>query len=239
MSRRTTKLPNRASESAGNAPIIVEPADGIGGTPDNGSSGDAAATGDAGRTVDPAAVAGPGCDGYQPERRGRGRPRGSRNATEKSVPANISGIEKTLLTLHMMLGAVVAPELALSDDAAREYAAAIQNVNRHYNYKVFDQKTQDWLNLGMLISAVYGSRFVAIRNRKRAEFAASRVVVPRAQAGDPVPGNPAPIPQNPDGRRDIPKDLENALRTGEIPGVGKVEFPRNHPLFSETTIRTH
>jgi hypothetical protein len=209
--------------------IIVEPVDNAGNGPaaraNGGGDGTSPAdTGNGTATVEPAAVA--ASDGDFTERKRRGRPPGSTNKT-KSVPANISGIEKTLYGIHQMLGAIIAPELAIGEDDAKELASSIHAVNRHYNVRMFDEKTQDWLNLIMVVGAMYGGRIVAIRDRKRAARN-TRPVMPRAQSENPVPGNAAPPPFA--AAPVVERPLDKNLRVGEIPGLGAIEFPPDHPL---------
>lgn len=222
MSRRK---PNPANGTG----IIVEPVDNAGNgtaaSTDGGSDGSRAADLSSGTTtVEPAAVS--ASDGDFTERKRRGRPPGSANKA-KSIPANISGIEKTLYGIHQMLGAIIAPELAIGEDDAKELASSIHAVNRHYNVRMFDEKTQDWLNLIMVAGAMYGGRIVAIRDRKRAARTA-RPVMPRAQSENPVPGNAAPPPFAAAPVTERP--LEKNLRVGEIAGLGVIEFPPDHPL---------
>lgn len=222
-------MSRRKSNPSDGASIVVQPFDNAGNGPatgaDGGSDGTRAKPDDTGTaTVEPAAVA--ASDGDFTERKRRGRPPGSTNKA-KSVPANISGIEKTLYGIHQMLGAIIAPELAIGEDDAKELASSIHAVNRHYNVRMFDEKTQDWLNLIMVAGAMYGGRIVAIRDRKRAARN-TRPVMPRAQSENPVPGNAAPPPFA--AAPVVERPLEKNLRVGEIPGLGAIEFPPDHPL---------
>jgi len=134
-----------------------------------------------------------------------------------------------------MLGAIIAPEFGMPPEEAKDFAKAIHDVNRHYNYRLLDQKTTDWINLIGVAGAIYMPRFMAIRERKKAE--ARPRPQPRPQAQNPVPGNP----QAPAGRSEIDLSMtareagfvvpsEREMRAGEIPGVGKIEFPADHPL---------
>jgi hypothetical protein len=222
-------MSRRKSDPSNGTSIIVEPfndaGNGAGASANGGGDGAGAKPDDGGTgTVEPAAVA--ASDGDLPERKRRGRPPGSANKA-KPVPANISGIEKTLYGIHQMLGAIIAPELAIGEDDAKELASSIHAVNRHYNVRMFDEKTQDWLNLIMIAGAMYGGRIVAIRDRKRASRVA-RPVMPRAQSENPVPGNAATPPFAAAPVTERP--LEKNLRVGEIPGLGAIEFPPDHPL---------
>lgn len=141
-----------------------------------------------------------------------------------------------------MLGAIIAPELALGEDDAHQMADAISAVNRHYQIRMFDAKTQDWLNLIMVAGAMYGSRVVAIRERVKMQRMA-RPVMPRAQTSNAAPGNPAsavsPMNNTPPAQRATGFDPSGdqttaaqtrAANTGIVPGIGDIHFPPEHPL---------
>lgn len=229
MSRRKSVL---ASGSA----IIVEPVAGArnetpGTADDSGDGNPAADSAGIGAPIDPASVA--ASNGDFTERKRRGRPPGSGNKT-KSVPAGISGIEKTLFGIHQMLGAIIAPELALGEDDAHQMADAISAVNRHYQIRMFDAKTQDWLNLIMVAGAMYGSRVVAIRERVKVQRMA-RPAMPRAQTANAAPGNPAsavsPMNNTPPAQQDQTTVAQTRVaNTGIVPGIGEIQFPPDHPL---------
>lgn len=229
MSRRKSSVSNGAS-------IIVEPVADARSSPSSSPDDISDATDNPGAgndtgTVDPAAVAAAGSDGNFPERKRRGRPPGVANKA-KAVPSSVSGIEKTLYGIHQMLGAIIAPELAIDTDDAHRLADAMASVNKHYKIAFFDEKTQDWFNLVMVAGAMYGSRVVAIRDRRAASRVA-RPVIPRAQSTNPVPGNPAPRSSEMNGVAASPQDeaMRREASQGEIPGLGKIQFPEDHPLF--------
>lgn len=58
--------------------------------------------------------------------------------------------------------------MALDQNEAKELAKGIANVSRHYDVST-SQKTMDIANLVMVCGMVYGSRILAIRNRRKAE----------------------------------------------------------------------
>jgi len=80
-------------------------------------------------------------------------------------------------------------------------AEGAANVARHYNV-IITEKTQDWLNLFMALSAVYGTRFVALlrknneQNKQRHE---GNVVDLKGHPIDEngMPVNPLTEPLNP------------------------------------------
>jgi len=131
-----------------------------------------------------------------------------------------------------MIGAnIIAPELSMPADECKELAKAVNDVNRHYNIKLLDQKTADWFHLIQVVAVMYGVRFMAIRERRKSERAVP--VRPRPQAQNPVPGNPAPPAQSPKldmSEAGFADPGARAARTGEIPGLGNIEFPADHEL---------
>lgn len=228
---------------------IVEP-ENMGGNADIGNSGEAssATASDSGagiavasNTIDPANV-GNGGDGSNDGgtvKRKRGRPPGSGNTT-KAVPADINGIERLLYSIHSMASILIAPEMTMDGPECREVAGAITAVNRHYNVKLLDQKTADWLHLAQVVGVAYFGRIMAIRERRKQS--ATVIPFPRAQSHNPVPGNPAP-PMGHNGgpplmAEDIPgftRPNGSGARQGEIAGLGVVEFPPDHELAPKGT----
>lgn len=65
----------------------------------------------------------------------------------------------------MMAAFFSTPELELDQKEAQELSEASIAVARHYDIGA-TQKTIDWTNLMMVLGAVYGTRFMAIRLRK-------------------------------------------------------------------------
>lgn len=129
-----------------------------------------------------------------------------------------------------MLSVLIAPELALDTEEKTEFggkseagylAQSIHDVTKHYETKFFDQKTLDWINLMQCVGAVYLTRFVAIRERRRAERA--RPINPQPPTVSPA----EPAQHHKNGGAAQPAYQDNMARA-TVPGVGDVVFPEGH-----------
>lgn len=83
----------------------------------------------------------------------------------------------------MLAMLVRTPELALDKDDAEKLAAGVHAVGQHYNWQAA-QKTIDITNLCMMAVAIYGAKFMMIRNR--AKSPAARPAANGAGDGGPV-----------------------------------------------------
>lgn len=93
------------------------------------------------------------------ERRGPGRPKGSRR---KSAPLDLSDLKDIVLMAHMAIAtAFSAPRLQLEDAEGEKLAGAVQKVLRHYDLPDVASETKDWLGLIMVAGTIYGTRFMA------------------------------------------------------------------------------
>jgi hypothetical protein len=71
--------------------------------------------------------------------------------------------------VHAMLALQLkTPELEVSEIEAREFAKAAQNVMRHYSVQA-TQKTIDWISFAGITAGIYGTRALAISNRRKEE----------------------------------------------------------------------
>jgi len=179
----------------------------------------------------------------QPRR--RGRPPGSGNKKAGAYPLNVRGLEKLLVGIHGGIAMLVSsPGFSLDTRSqifdgkteAEFLAQSIADVARHYNPKVFEQKTIDWTNLIQCLALVYGPRIYNIRADMRANKArhvnpkpsfnyGPKPVDPqpaanRAANGHQTPSHSTPVPPN-----DFSRPNEHDLRTGHVPGVGDIEVP--------------
>lgn len=111
-------------------------------------------------------------DGSIAKRRGRkpgagnsGASSGSRKNAGTSVSVN--GIEKILLSLHMMgASALNTPELMLDDSEAKMLAEGIAGVQEFYSYAP-SAETIAWANLIAASVAIYGPRAVTVYNNRQ------------------------------------------------------------------------
>lgn len=91
----------------------------------------------------------------------------------------------------MLAGITRTDELALSSDEAESLAGALATVNQFYQVEVAE-KTLAWINLAQVAGMIYGTRLVAIRQRRRAERA-DRVQQPDAADFPSTANGPAPL----------------------------------------------
>lgn len=152
--------------------------------------------------------------GESGEKRGRGRPAGSKTGSGQSEekppslvkppskPVDIDGLTLALQnTCAILSGVAKCPELELDSDEAKQVAAAYANVARHYNFSV-NEKAADWYNLMTVCGAVFGSKIIAIRMRKKSEKPSTQKPVfaqPQREAtpsqARPAPAKAPPPPQ--------------------------------------------
>lgn len=84
------------------------------------------------------------------------------------------------------------PELAVEKPEAEKLGSAMQDVAKCYGHAI-DPRVAAWIQLGMVASAVYGTRIAAIRMRKRAQAREARLKVTSISSG--VNGHPQPDAQ--------------------------------------------
>lgn len=132
-------------------PIIIDPTELEPGTADNGGS-----------------------DYPSGEPRKRGRPKGSGKSgntsggtakAKNTKEMDVDGLSAIFLSSHQLLAAIAkSPELAIDEIEAKNLAAGVSNVARHYNMGT-TQKTLDWFNLFQALALVYGTRIFAMRDK--------------------------------------------------------------------------
>lgn len=137
-----------------------------------------------------------------------------------------------------MLAALVGnPNLQLDSESkdydgkseAGYYAASVKSVSDHYKVEWLDQKTIDWINLLQCLGAVYGGRIFAARAaRNPPKLASVTPIRPQPETG---PLRAEPVRQAPAARAPAAQELPPGLEMGEVAGVGRVQFPADHPLM--------
>jgi hypothetical protein len=129
--------------------------------------------------------------------------------------------------------ALPVPEFELDSSEAKELAKAYTDVAQFYPSLRLGDHVTAMINLGSVVSIIVGSRIVSYKMRS-----ASNRATARKDAGKPVTdidmrgvlNNTPPAPSN--GRAPVaPREVAEDVRTGEIPGVGNVVFPPDHPLM--------
>lgn len=114
-------------------------------------------------------------------------------------------------------------------------AQAVLDVAKHYPIRGLDEKTIAWFNLSQIVIISTGAKIMAVRTRHAQENAtrASRQA-PRQPPVTPQPhqanGATVQSTQQAPPQEKPAQPLPRAERTGEIPGVGNIEFPADHPL---------
>lgn len=129
------------------------------------------------------------------------------------------------------------PEFALDHEEAKDLAGAYAELATHYPSLLLPAKTSAITNFGAQLTMIYGTR-LAIWRMKRAMNAPTPA--PRQAPQQPPMPQPSPVMQAPSGingasapnqqppmeTREVPPEMRRA----EIPGVGAIEFPEDHPL---------
>lgn len=147
----------------------------------------------------------------EPKRK-RGRPPGSKNAARdlnasKPVSIPVDAISATLFSLHAMAAAALkTPEFAIEESEAKKIAEASAKVAAHYNV-VANPKTVDWCNLAVTLGMVYGTRFMALRARAKAQA--------KQKSQRPQAGNVAPFPGAIPGSGTLPP-MDHGPGTGGV-----------------------
>jgi hypothetical protein len=73
-----------------------------------------------------------------------------------------------------MASKMLLPELELSEEESKTMARAISEVSQYYEIPMVSPQQVAWYNLTMTAAMIYGTRFVAYRNRTRKEAAEKR-----------------------------------------------------------------
>ncbi len=125
---------------------------------------------------------------------------------------------------------VVGPEFLMEPPESTEYAKAILEVAKHYPVRGFDDKMMAWFNLSQIVVIGYGSRIMMLRARVKSQGRAAPQAPPQPRTMPPAPGVQGNVQQPPGQPPPARPNGASAANRGEIPGVGEVEFPPDHPL---------
>lgn len=171
-------------------PIAISPIGGGDGDDQAGNDGNVIDIG-SGPAIDPAAT------GSAPDTgRKRGRPAGTGGKSRTAAPARkaekTSSLPIDVGTVQMFVamgGAFIAarakaPEIALDDEEAKQIAAALVNVGKHYNVPVSPIQ-QAWMGLAFTVGSIYFGK-VALLRMARAANPPSVANTPSAAAPDQV-----------------------------------------------------
>lgn len=199
-----------ASLGGGNGPIIGDIDTSIGAI-DLGSSGD---TGDGNASLGSGKRRGrprksPVDGGSSPDRTSgsgttRRKAKGNHNDSVKSL-------QGTLLVFHLgVAGAFKAPELALTEGEAGYLADPLAKVLSDYDFEP-DPKVMNVIHLIMAAGAIYGPRFTAINERKKANKA--KDITPKQKVQSPLETATAtPIqPQSPTPQKPVISEVDQAM----------------------------
>jgi hypothetical protein len=169
----------------------------------------------------------------------RGRPPGPAKAR-----INVSGVETCLLGIHQTLAmAFGISELAMNDEEAAQVAKSYVDVAEFYPVLQLPPKQLALVNFGSTLAIVYGAKFAAYKMRRA--MSRPSVVTPIRPAPSKTTGAgvttetpafaapPAQAPNGVDYSQAEVGPIDPKLRTGEIPGVGSVVFPEDHPMFGK------
>lgn len=162
-----------------------------------------------------------------------GRPAGSKN----KIPVDVSGMEKLLFSIGTMLHhSTHIPEFAVSHDETKAIADAWAECAKYYPSMNLDPAIAAPVNLAGVLTIFVGTRITSFRMRKAMERRARPQPPPPPTPRAPTEFQPQPAmtqqdingaPRPPEQERPIPS---KAMRVGEIPGVGTIEFAETDPL---------
>jgi hypothetical protein len=106
-------------------------------------------------------------DGEYTQTKRKGRPKASKQAKKESI----SAMAEILIKSHWMLAQLLdTEELLLNEKEGNNLASAIDRVQALYPEKtILNEELTAWLNLGMEVSVIYGTRYIAMKARKAKE----------------------------------------------------------------------
>lgn len=118
----------------------------------------------------------------------------------------------------------------MDNEEAREISRAYADVAEYYPAMKLSGETAALMNFIGVLGMSYGSRVMLYRMRRKEERKSSPKEPP--QSSKPAPIHTTPVPENSFGPAPETKPpVTQEMRTGEIAGVGHIEFPPDHPLM--------
>lgn len=136
-----------------------------------------------------------------------------------------------MLGIHSTLRASFSvPELELDEGEARELAKAYADVAAFYPALRMAGNVTAMINLGSVVAIVYGSRISAYKMRRNSERSQRRPQTQNHNVSEALSARP-PEQGNGAAPAEKPRVVPDEARKGEIPGVGTIEFPSDHPLM--------
>lgn len=99
----------------------------------------------------------------------------SSNGNSKRSPAQEAiPLASLLYSTHFLASKILVPELELTEDEAKTMGRALSEVGQYYDVPMVSPQQIAWYNLATTAAMIYGSRFIAYRNRSRKEAAEKR-----------------------------------------------------------------
>lgn len=119
----------------------------------------------------------------------------------------------------------------MEKEEAREISLAYSDVAKFYPALAMPPHVAAITTFASIIAVNYGARIMAFKMRRSMEKRRMPVQAAPQPAPVTMPHNPAQPPNPETGEIDRKPVLTKDIRTGEIPGVGTIEFPSDHPLL--------
>jgi len=121
--------------------------------------------------------------------------------------------------------------MGMDNTEAKELAKAYADVAAFYPALRLADNVTAMLNFGSVVAIVYGSKITAYKWRRSMEKSASKAQQQNTQRHDAALAASPPTQANGSAPQDKPRIVPDEARKGEIPGVGTIEFPADHPLM--------
>lgn len=121
--------------------------------------------------------------------------------------------------------------MGMDNTEARELAKAYADVAAFYPALRMADNVTAMLNFGGVVAIVYGSKITAWKMRTAFAKASARQAAQTTSRHDAALNAAPPAQANGSAPQDKPRTIPEEARKGEIPGVGTIEFPADHPLM--------